>query len=89
MSESKKLIPMMVPNIGGQQLPFDVSEAIPKACEVCGCQHWETLQRLGLISSMAPKNITGRDQLIKFEVYLCHSCGHEYGQAVPVVSKVQ
>jgi hypothetical protein len=83
MPEPKRTIPMMVPNIGGQTVPFDVSEAVPRHCEACGCQHFMIAVRLGQISAMASKNITGRDQLIKFEVYLCIKCGHEYGQAVP------
>jgi len=84
MPEPKRTIPMMVPNIGGQKLPFDISQATPKNCDACGCQHFMVAVRLGLISGMASGNITGRDQLVKFEVYLCIKCGHEYGQPVPV-----
>ena len=79
-----KVIPMMVPRVGGQPQPFDISEAKQKHCEACGNPYFDACQRLGLISGMSPRNITGKDVLVKFECYLCRSCGHEYGQPVPV-----
>ena len=80
---NKKVIPMMVPNLGGpMQQPFDISEAIQKHCEKCGGLTFDQAVKLGLISKMAGRNRTGQDVLVKFEVYLCRSCGHEYGQPV-------
>jgi len=77
-------IPMSIPMVGGgmQQQPFDISEAMQKACEKCGGATFNQAVKLGLISKMAPKNRTGQDVLVKFEVYICRSCGHEYGQPV-------
>lgn len=83
MSNKRKMKPMSVPKIGGQQQqPFDISEAVPKSCEQCGGAVFDQAVKLGLISKLSAKNRTGQDVLVKFEVYLCRDCGHEYGQAV-------
>ena len=61
-----------------QQPQFDIREALPKKCPQCGCELFEGLYRLGVIPSMAIRNRTGQDLLIKTEAYLCWECGAEY-----------
>lgn len=86
MSNKKRRTPMSVPRIRGpqQQQPFDISDVVPRQCELCGGVVFDQAVRLGVISSMSPKNRTEQDILVEFEVYLCRDCGHEYGQKVPV-----
>ncbi|MCK4828801.1 hypothetical protein KA005_74440 [bacterium] len=81
MSNKKRRIPIPITHIGkSQQQPFDISEAISKSCEQCGGAVFDQAVKLGLISKLSSKNRTGQDVLVKFEVYLCRNCGHEYGQ---------
>ena len=75
----------MVPNIGGQQQPFDVREALPKACAKCKGEHFDKAFRLGLISPVAAGNKTGQEIRVEYQTYLCRGCGHEFGTALPVV----
>ena len=80
---NRQRVPIPIPMVGGgQQQPFDISEAIQKQCDVCGERTFDQAVKLGLISKMAPKNRTGQDVLVKFEVYICRNCDHEYGQPV-------
>ena len=79
MSNHNKEIPMVVPQIGGQQ-PFDISEATPTKCQACGCEHFTPAVRLGVISKLASRNRTNQDLLIRFDVYMCRACGLEYGK---------
>jgi len=65
-----------------QQQPFDVSEAVPKNCEQCGGKVFDLAFKLMVISHLSPKNNTGQDVLVKAEAFLCHECGHEFGQVV-------
>lgn len=83
MSNKRKMKPVSVPKIGQQQ-PFDISDAVPRQCAQCGKAIFDQVLRLGLISALSPKNRTGQDVLVKFEVFLCRECGHEYGQEVPM-----
>lgn len=76
-------IPMMIPKVGGQVQPFDISEAVPKRC-ICGCEYYDKVMRLGLISAIAPKNLTGQEIRVEFPTYLCRKCGHEFGKPVVV-----
>ncbi len=78
-------IPMMVPGIGGQVQPFDIREAIPKQCVKCKGEHFDKAFRLGLISPMAPGNLTRQEVRVEYHTYLCRACGHEFGAVLPVV----
>ncbi|MFH1999106.1 MAG: hypothetical protein ABIK28_05455 [Planctomycetota bacterium] len=75
-------MPMMVPKVGQQQ-PFDVREAAMKPCAKCQGEFYDKALRLGLISPMAPSNPTRQEVRVEFQVYLCRSCGHEFGKPVP------
>ena len=41
---------------------------------------FDVTYRLRTFPALSPKNPTGKDQLIKVEVYLCRTCGHEFGK---------
>ena len=74
-----------IPQIGGQQQPFDPREAVQRKCAKCEGEHFDAVVKLAVISKMSPTNRTGQDVLIKIEVYLCRACGLEFGQPVTVV----
>jgi len=82
---NKGQVRIPIPNIGaGQQQQFDVSDAVQRKCARCEGEHFDLVVRLAVISKMSPKNRTGQDVLIKFECYLCRSCGAEFGKPTPV-----
>ena len=84
------VIPMRVPNVGQpqrpgagpQQIQFDIKDTAGQPCVKCSGWYFDLSYRLQVLSRLNPKNPTGQDALIKMEVYLCRSCGHEYGQPV-------
>jgi len=81
---NKKVIPMTVPGIGGgQKQSFDISQAEPKRCAVCGSEFFDEVYRIGIISKFAAGNTLNQDLQVKFVTYLCHQCGHEFGKPVP------
>ena len=84
MGNGKNVMPMMVPKVGQQQ-PFDIREAIMKPCEKCKGETYDKAFRLGLISPMAPGNLTRQEVRVEYQTYLCRGCGHEFGAALPVV----
>ena len=73
-----------LPGIGQQlrQPTVDVSEAINKSCAHCDSEFFDVVFRLAVVPTIAPKNMTGKDVLVKFEAYLCRGCGCEYGKEV-------
>jgi len=75
-------IPMMVPKVGQQ--PFDAREAVMKPCVKCGHEFYDKVVRLGLISPVAPCNLTRQELKVEFQTYLCRGCGAEFGKAVDV-----
>jgi len=79
-----KLVPMMVPPMR-QAEPFDISEAVRRQCIKCGGEYFDKAFRLGLISPVATRNLTGQEVRVQYETYLCRACGHEFGTALPVV----
>jgi len=73
---------MGVPNLGKQQqVPFDVTQAIGKACQ-CGYELFDKAVRIKVISRIAPGNTTGQDVMIEFAVYVCRKCGAELGKNI-------
>lgn len=77
------VIPMRVPNVGQpQQIQFDIKDTTGQLCVMCSGWHFDLSYRLQVLSRLNPKNPSGQDALIKMEVFLCRSCGHEYGQPV-------
>jgi len=72
---------MAVPNLGKQQqqVPFDVTQAIQKACP-CGAELFDKALRIKSVSKLAPGNKTGQDVMIEFAVYVCRKCGEELGK---------
>ncbi len=75
----------VIPKVGGQQQPFDLTQVVQKQCAKCGGEHFDKAFRLGLISSMAPGNTTRQEIRIEYPTYLCRACGHEFGAALPAV----
>ena len=77
------IVPMRVPNVGQpQQQQINIADTAEQPCLKCLGQHFDIAVRLRVFSRLNPKNLSGQDALIKMEVYLCRSCGHEYGQPV-------
>jgi len=72
----------VIPMIGQQQQPFDVSQAIQQNCKACGGEYFDIANRIKLISAIAPGNRTGQQVIVKFEAYLCRACGGELGKEV-------
>lgn len=70
--QGRRAIPMQVPNLGGQQqVQIDVeNDTIEKHCQSCGGEHFDAVYRLRTLPSISPKNPSGKDVLIKTEVYL-------------------
>ncbi len=64
-------------NIGPNDITF-------KPCEKCGHEFFDTVLRPGLVSSLNPKNPTGKDMPVNVPVLLCRACGWEFGVKVTV-----
>jgi len=67
-----------IPRIGGQpgQIQINTQDTMEKACE-CGGEVFKVAYRMRILPAISPKNPTGRDMLLKVEVYLCRACGAE------------
>ena len=76
-------IPMAVPNLGKQQLPFDITQAIGQSCQ-CGSDLFEKVLRLKSVSKLAPGNTSGQDVMIEFAAYVCWKCGTELGKEAEI-----
>ena len=75
----KKRIKMNnIRRIGAQPGQIQISEqdTMEKACE-CGGVLFDTAHRMRVLPAVSPKNPSGRDMLLKVEVYLCRACGAE------------
>ena len=81
---NKGQVKIPIPQIGGQQQPFDARDAVQRRCAICDGEHFDAVVKLAVVSKMSPTNRTGQDVLIKIEVYLCRGCGLEFGKPVPV-----
>ena len=84
MMMSGKVMPVMVPPMR-QVDPFDISEAVRRQCIKCGGEYFDKAFRLGLISPVASRNLTGQEVRVQYETYLCRGCDHEFGAPLPVV----
>ena len=90
--------PMRIPAIGGgpmqpgipAQQPQKVNisigpnDIIFKPCEQCGYEFFDVAYRPGIMSSVNPKNPSGKDILLKTDVLLCRGCGWEYGKQMEI-----
>ena len=79
MSKFKNVIPMSVPRVGGnqqQQPQFDINQAVYKKCE-CGCEYFDKVFKVGVISDLAPGNNTRQNIQVEGAVFVCHKCGEE------------
>ena len=67
-----------IPRIGAQpgQIQIGPQDTTKRTCE-CGGELYDTAHRLRTLPAISPKNPTGRDMLVKVEVYLCRACGAE------------
>ena len=75
----KQQMQMQVPAIGQQQPQFDPAQAIPNQC-ICGSELFIQAFRLGNLSRLATGNKTGQGLTVRFEVFVCKSCGLEVGK---------
>ena len=83
MSNKKNTIPFQIPGIGGgQQPPFDLSQAEKKSCNACKSELFNKVCRMGLISQFATKNTTKKDIPVEYAVYVCRECGWEFNVEV-------
>ena len=83
MSNKRKVIPMPIPGIGGQQqLPFDVSQTERKICKACKSEFFDKVYRMGLISQFATGNKTKMNIPVEYPTYICRACGWEFGTEV-------
>ena len=84
----RTVVPMRVPAIGAQpgqqQINIDPADATPKVCEQCGHELFDLVYRYRVVSSLSPKNPTGKDIGLKLEVLICRGCGHELGKKVEI-----
>lgn len=61
------------------QLAVDISETEPVQCG-CGNNLFLLAYRRRNLTSVSPKNPTGKEIPLKFEVYICCKCGLELGK---------
>ena len=74
-------IPMRGPMMAGpQQIQIDAFDTIESKCKACGGVLFDLAYRHRILPSISPKNPSGRDQPIKFEVFICRQCGVELGK---------
>lgn len=63
---------------GGQrQIMIDNSDLIESKCQACGGELFDLAYRHKTLPSISPKNPTGQNYPIKFEVFICRACGEE------------
>lgn len=83
MKDKRRVIPMPIPGIGGQQqLPFDVKQAERKVCEACGWEMFDKVYRMGMISQFAQGNTTKMNIPVEYPIYVCRACGWEFNTKV-------
>ena len=68
-----------MPQMG--QVNVDINDANEHHCH-CGGELFDLVYRYRTLSSLSPKNPTGKDIPIKVETFICRSCEHEIGQPV-------
>ena len=73
-------IPVMRPQ--QKQNPIGINDTVEQNCPKCFSKYFDIVTKLPIFSKLNPKNSSGKDVLIKVEVYLCRNCGHEYGQPI-------
>lgn len=65
-----------------KQNHISINDTVEQTCPKCLGLHFDIATKLRIFSKLNPKNLSGKDVLIKVEVYLCRDCKHEYGQPV-------
>ena len=65
-----------------KQNHIGINDTVEQHCPKCFGQYFDIATKLRIFSKLNPKNLSGKDVLIKVEVYLCRDCGHEYGQPI-------
>ena len=65
-----------------QQKQISIKDTVEQMCPKCLGQYFDIVTKLQIFPKLNPKNSSGKDVLIKVEVYLCRDCKHEYGQSV-------
>ncbi|GEM_PF-1257945 len=64
-----------------QQVNLNEADTLETKCKACGRgELFNMAYRLRTFPALSPKNPTGKDQLIKMEIYICQACGHEFGK---------
>ena len=70
-----------------KQNQISINDTVEQNCPKCLGQYFDIVTKLRIFSKLNPKNSSGKDVLIKVEVYLCRDCKHEYGQPIVQGSK--
>ena len=65
-----------------KQNHISINDTVEQTCPKCFGQYFDIATKLLIFSKLNPKNSSGKDVLIKVEVYLCRDCQHEYGQPI-------
>ena len=65
-----------------KQNHISINDTVEQTCPKCLGQYFDIVTKLRIFSKLNPKNSSGKDVLIKVEVYLCRDCKQEYGQPV-------
>lgn len=78
MTDKFKNIPIPVAAIGqNQRLPYDPSQEVKRTCINCSSEFFKQAYRVGYVSKMASGNLTGKNILTGYPVYVCMECGTE------------
>ena len=75
--------PMIAPDQSSTPV-CDPSEAILQKCVNCESEFFDKRFKIGKISSVAPRNRTGKDLLSETFFFFCHECGHLLGNPKPI-----
>ena len=76
---------MPIPQQAGpapQQINIGPNDITFKPCEQCGHDFYDTCFRQGIVSSLNPKNPSGKDMAVQVPVLICRHCGWEFGTAI-------
>ena len=72
-----EMIKQLPPRPQQPQVVISHQDTIERNC-TCGEGLFRIAHRLRVFPAVSPKNPTGKDQLIKVEVYLREKCGEEF-----------
>ena len=83
-SNNNNIVKFPVTRPQQKQDRISINDTVEQNCPKCLGQYFDIVTKLRIFSKLSPKNSSGKDVLIKVEVYLCRNCKHEYGQPTDV-----